>query len=442
MSKELTLNKLNALAAGLTGKEAAKLVVKYLLKGEKEGTSYGSEIKTIVSNISPNQASEYSYYYHISLALGLLLLDLQTAYLHVQLANASLEKIHLGVFSLDLVVKPILISCRFIPKILTEADLETLYKKYREEELSRVMPINKVAEYETYHRLEKEGLFKGVDSYPEDIIDWLTGREKDEEAPTKEQIEKWNSVLVEEKEKLETLVKEDILKEAPVVEEFGWYHNSKGDGVKYKGTRGITSRSWYEYKDKQDKGLNEHINDRVGLVSWNDGELALALSEDSKRNSKDNPEICWGEYWRSSAIRLVEKIQPVKSDGKSLKFQEEEYKELVKHTVNRFHEEYQQFLNHRELILKLETDYFDGMQVLDREKSQLNESVIKEVKGYADAHNEIVNKVIDSHNDFHDDKKDKKTFEEINDYLVNLPEKADEKWLEENVEKVLEKVER
>ncbi len=432
---DLTLGKLSELTQSLSGKEAAKLVVNYSIKEDKEGDAkkYAAEVKTIVSAVSQYQAQEYNNYLKIYEVVNMLVLDLQTAVLDLEITATSLEYYGFVVFQLDIIAEGILRCIRFIPKIVTEEDFEQLYLKRKEEMLGEVTPLVKVTEYETFHRLQKEGVFSRED-YPQETADWIssnTGKDK----LSKELLVKWSVTLKEEAEKIERLIKEGVLKEGPVVSDFGWYHN----GANHKGTRGITIRSWYGYKDKWDKSVNEHIDNKARLVSSHEGEIALALSDFAIYKSKERPDVCAGEYWRSSAIKFVEDIKPLSVKDNKLEFEHGGHQELIKLFARRFEDQYQHLLNYQALLVKIESEYFDGMHLVNREDSYLEPKTNERFKVKAEEHKHLVTRSVETYNPFKKIEGWKNTIlEDQENYLISLPENAAEKWVEEKLKKVLE----
>ncbi len=112
------IRKLSSLVQGLTSKEAAKVVIGYLMKQDEGEGDYENEIQAIVDAIPQPNISEYSFYWRMYMNVQQIILDYQTTYLHLQVQEACLS--HLQYF---IKISPLLLQGqRVLNLVLSETD--------------------------------------------------------------------------------------------------------------------------------------------------------------------------------------------------------------------------------------------------------------------------------------------------------------------------------
>lgn len=346
MARNFNTTKLAALAKSLTGKEAAFLVIDYQIRSEKEKRDYSNEIKTIVSSINYNdlhKRQEYIFYHDMWRNCGFYSMDLQTSLMHLEIYAWKLEAINQLMFDNSFKY----LFSRFmntLPKYLNQEQFNDLYLKCRDKMFAEHLPLESVAEYEAFKRLEKEGLIAEDKYYV--VADIFCANEE-----LKNIFEKYVGDI---KNELEKAIKNGLLQEGKVIDKIGWYHS----GDKYIGQRAITGKSWYNYNKKFDNSYNKFIDNKGKLTEFYEGELAIAQGSASQVSSK-NKNICWAESQRRDMIESLQEGLSVNLTDKEIYF-DKLFDPMLQTLVEWTNNCIQTAINHSEVLKKVQRDVFNG----------------------------------------------------------------------------------
>ncbi|MFC1790328.1 hypothetical protein ACFLZP_02490 [Patescibacteria group bacterium] len=477
--------KLSSLAPNLTAKERAKMLAAYALKQEEEDKDYSKELEDLNSYIPNHQIPEHNFYINILKSMVYVYADLQTAYLHLELAGKQLV-ITDNFLMLDIIVDNLCWQMRHTPQIATRHQFDQWFEEIREKELSAVFSLEQLAKHEALKRLKQEGSFdkkedivsieeeleenanktaeqmlenhvastqKGIKKYQllkrrksplasvyEDYkpsigltVDQLKGKLKekyDYQPPNPERVSKWQQAVTEEKNKLEQLVQKGVLIEGVVGSEIGWYGT-----IKDKGQKGITAQSWYDYEGKQDKSLNEFLSDKDKVVEFHKGPLAVEISPYSDK------EKCYGQENQQRLVKTLTKFKLIKltknKESKKVLNLKKETKDNLTSCLKDLKVISLKSLAYIRAIKRIEKCYFDNHPIISR-KTWFGTRAKKAASRIVDNHNQKLTLVINYYNRFNTDQKEI-TFPKINQFWLRLPKKAEKKETNEVVDLIIKR---
>lgn len=461
------------ITTALKAKERAKIIFRYALIDDEEGTDHKKEIDDLRSVIPSSQIKEHNFYVELFRFVNMLDFDLQTAYLRLKIIEAKMSHLDF-LLNLDTAVEYLgSLSC-FLPRFMTRKQYDDLFVKHKQDELSAVFSITQLARHEAIARLKKEGWLK-ENEYLNDVeerIERYIGRTetklideevaaiknalehwqrlKDREAvfasvyssyeqyiglnddqlrekiktsgkilfPSQEEISRWQQTVKEEKEKIENLVKEGKLIAQPVGDKTGWY-SCPSD----KGLPGITALSWYQYQGKLDNSFNEILEKKDDLMDMHEGNIAIPISP--WENKQDD---CPAEDTRKMIFKLIDDLRIVEKKeeaGSSYLELKPNIKEVILILIKEIYELYARIISYVAAITHLEERFFDGQYLISRKKWFGDAE--KETAGeIAKDHNEAMARLIKHYNRFNSDNQEI-TFPNQEEYFITLPEQTDEK---------------
>lgn len=472
--------KLSSLTQTLNPKEAAKLVISYLLKEDEEKKDYENEIKTIVGSISPHKAREYNFYWTMYRNLDYYMLDFQTMYLELKLKDAYLSKIHYCLLiapALDYVQR----TLKRLPKPISFEEYQTKLKEEKEKRLQEVWSLDDLSKSEAYHSLVSQGeIDKDKYSEIESVIDAIknigktheellenaykslgdferktlarkTGKKPEElsEQEVKKYIEQslnlledatpqfkelWDSEVKVQRGKIEGLIKDGILK---------W--------SKYENKEGITMESIYKNIHLfSDKWLKQYVDDienyELGEEDTDEVFRPYVGSVDFRhirRDSKNKQSMY--DMDTHFSINMLQNLQFLKckhtkltdffhESNHELEFAQSSYKEVFIKLVSQIKDIIRSLNGYKEVIIRIERQYFDGMEAVSRKG--LWSDVSETQKAIVQSHNQLLQNTLDSYSTFYH--ADGFKIENINLLQLENSKDFDEKWVGEALQKLVE----
>lgn len=445
---------LTLMTRNLTAKERAKMINAYFQKENQDDKDYSNEIKKLKSNIPYHQIPEHNFYMKILQLAGFANMDMQTAYLHLELTGKQILIIDNNLLY-ETYHRHIKRLLKGIPKILTQQKYDELHKKSKKGELNSVFGIESLAEHEAFTKLQSEGKI-GKDNYlysfnenlrrskktDEEIIDekvdqikrgieklnLLTKRNsplkevykdysqylelspkeirskaKDEINFTRlkpEIIKLWEKTVVKERKILNKLIKKGTLIAQQVSENLTRYGNVQ------KGKSGITAESWYNYPNKKDKSFNEFIDNESQLIEYNYGQVAVINSKHPSPNTK------------KSITKHLKVLGLIKEKNKRLELKPETFDTLITNII-KFKKMYTKGLSLIKAVNKVEKCYFDGDHIMNRD-NWFGKWLLEAGEKIANDHNSVIKTIINDFNLFNTDEKEI-TFAKIDQIIIKLP---------------------
>ncbi len=463
---------LTSMTRNLTAKERAKMINVYFLKEDQDDKDYSNEIKKLKSNIPYHQIPEHNFYMKILQLASFANMDLQTAYLHLELTGKQILIIDNNLLY-ETYHRHIKRLLKGIPKILTQQKYDKLHKKSKKDELDSVFGIESLAEHEAFAKLQSKGkinkddylyifseqlrksrmtdkeildekveqITKGIEKLNlltkrnsslkevyKDYSQYLDLSPKEIRSKAKEQIDftrlepevikLWEKTVAEETKTLNKLVEKGVLKEKQVSEKSTWYGNAD-----QKGKSGITAESWYDYSDKKDKSFNEFIDNKNQLVECNYGQVAVLNSEYSVINNK------------KSIAKYLKQLELIKEKDKNLELKPEIFDALTSN-ITKFKKMFTKGLSLIKAVNKIEKCYFDGDHILNKD-NWFGKWLLKAGEEIVNNHNRIIKTIINDYNSFNTDVKEI-TFPKIDQIKIKLPSSVKESTLKNDIDDIIQ----
>ena len=466
MAKNLDLAKVSE---NLTPKERAKLVISLRLKGieetknlpvketaRKQTMPTQADITKIVNACPQEQIREYNAYIEIEHRVrNKVLTDIE-----YQLQRLDALEGRIAPLRYALGISPLtyhaLEAVKRLPRVVTKEEYEEGLKKAREIRRAEVWRIEgegnaNLAEWEAYYRLKREGKIK--EKSADSIDGWIEKIEKC--GKTKEEYKLWRKTVKEERERIAQAVKDGKLK---WVKRKQREYDRETKSWKWEEVEGIEGGSYYDWKDRYNKNdiqSEENIELRYvegkGVVYVDDPDLT---EEEKDRStliaiappSNSSPQLV--ETHKEKISRFLETLLPVRVDKEKkgpvknediakLRLSTPQVEEALMGFVAKAEETIRIIRNNIALVWAVEIKHFDGMSVTSQDPTNPTGTIpraFKAIEELTQRHNSHLKLIEDAFNKMDMMGFWEYTLERVDDLLINPDQKADQEWVERELE--------
>lgn len=302
-------------------------------------------------------------------------------------------------------------------------------------------------DYKKYEGLsEKElrgAVAKDYTSTDYDISERITAQ------PTKEEYELWHKTVKEERKRILQAVKDGKLKWAKRKEK---RYDRETKSWKWEEVEGIESGSYYDWKDRYDKdNLQSEENIELRYI---EGKGVVYVGDPSLTEEEEEKEELiairvWDTFSPPKGVitSFLEALLPVKVDKEKkgllknediakLRLSTPQVEEALTGFVTKAEETIGIIQNHIALVGEVETKHFDGMSLTSQDPTSPLGTIpraLKAIEELTQSHNSHIKLIEETFNKMGMGFWEYK-LERVDDFLINPDQKADQKWVEQELE--------
>jgi len=302
-------------------------------------------------------------------------------------------------------------------------------------------------DYKKYEGLSekelKEAVAKDYASTDYDISERITAQ------PTKEEYELWHKTVKEERERILQAVKDGKLKWVKRKEK---RYDRETKSWKWEEVEGIESGSYYDWKDRYDKDdLQSEDNIELRYI---EGKGVVYVGDPSlTEEEEEKEELIAIKVWdtlstpKGVITSFLEALLPVKVDKEKrgllknediakLRLSTPQVEEALTGFVAKAQETIRVIQNNIALVKAIEAKHFDGMSLTSQDLTNPIGTIpraLKAIEGLTQRHNSHIKLIEETFNKMGMGFWEYK-LERVDDFLINPDQKADQKWVEQELE--------
>jgi len=496
----------------LTPKERAKLVIALQIKSLIETSSGESksqwQIRELVNTCPSHQANDYNFYIDLKQYVWEHLVDeVREQLISLEIMAGTVAPLYylLGIAPY---MSEVIEQLKRLPVVVTKDIYDKAVIEAREHERSDVLSLEgsyDLAKQEAYYRLIQEkaiesGEFEGyrdyIDNYShtedellkekkveihKDVetyekrkvrmggeplqIDYMAGYVglSDEELvakirldysgqfdiPTKDEFERWEKTVEEERKRLLTSMDAGVLKKKENGIEAGSYYDWKDRRQKFAGEEGADMRGWNPLHEScMEIGFSDGRVVSSSLAKTGDWRQIIAATIHNKESAGYAGDD-FGQRRLESVIRILTELTPLSlsekrfdNEKRGIAVRLDAHKELLQSFVKQGNEVLQNLVNKVALIKAIEDAYFDGMTIViltNDDKLLTVEGMKERVKSIARSHNDKIRDVEMLYNQLSNGFWDYR-LADIDSYFLNPDLVADDELVTKELERVRQKL--
>lgn len=467
------------------------------------------EMKQLLSSCPRHQAREYNFYISLKdYVWERTVDDIRNHVLTLEILSGSIATVRY-LMSISPFLSEAIDQLKRLPVIVTKDEYDKAVEETRQYERESVLLLDgyyDLAKQEAYYRLISEGHIKEGDfeayrdymenyrhtedelvqekiaSIKKDILEFQQRKERmggdkpyfdyaeeyiglsdkdieqkvrenyrqDFDRPTKEEYEKWEQTVQEERQHIEKAVEKGTLKKKDSGIEAGSYYDWTERYQKFAGDSD-TQRYWNPLHEScmeigySDNKVVSSLRAKEG--DWRNIIATTIHNVDSMGYAGEDH----GQKRLASVIDLLSSLNPITVAEKRFDMEERsvslhvpEYKQALTEFVSNANKEIQEMVNKIAFIKSVEDGYFDGMAITERGHGE-NFPTLDDMKDramtLAQRHNDGIRSIVFSYNRLHAGFWDYQ-LAEMDSYLVTVAPPVDNEWVSQEIEQVGHKLRR
>lgn len=466
------------------------------------------QIEQLVRSCPPQQAKDYNFYISLKQYIWEHVIDdIRDTLFTLEMLSGSVATL-LYLMGIAPFISDATDQLRRLPKIVTKEEYDQAVIEARAQERSEILPLDghyDLAKLEAFYRLiqekhiqagdfeayrdymghygqTEEGLIKAkiasvrehMDTYKKrkqrmggdkPMLDYveqyinMSGEQIVErvrqnyegqfDIPTKEEYERWQRTVDEERNRLHEAIEKGIILKKENGIEAGSYYDWKDRFQKFAGDEGAESRHWNPlHEECMEIGYSDGKVMASSLAKHGDWRNIAAVTIHNKE-SMGYAGDDMGQRRLDSVIELLEALNPIvlspknfDTEVRTFSLRLEEHKKTLTEFTKGANAQLKTLFNKVALIKAVEDGYFDGMAIVIRGEVLrfLNIETLKERAIYlTEYHNNKIREIVTLYNKLCSGLWDYKLID-IDMYLLNPDLQVDETWVDEELERVRQKL--